>query len=295
MLPDWVSNKLALPVPEQVVPAALLPAGVQLRVHRADLLHPQLSGNKAYKLFPHLQLARQQQKQQLLSFGGAYSNHIYALADAGKLFGFSTIGYLRGERVEPLNSTLHYAENAGMQLHFLSRSEYRQKTDAHWLEQLQQQHPKAYIIPEGGGGVAGAKGTQLWGQQLSKWATHVAVACGTGATFAGLSKGLYPHQQLLGFPVLKHNLTSDIKSWQHELPRQAVQWQLIEGYHFGGFAKNKPELQAFMYQFTTETAIPLEHVYTGKLFYGLFDLLEKGFFRSGSRVLVLHTGGLRLT
>ncbi|MDX5444027.1 MAG: pyridoxal-phosphate dependent enzyme [Hymenobacteraceae bacterium] len=269
---------------------------VQLYVKRDDLLHPYISGNKWRKLKYNLQAAREQQKSILLTFGGAYSNHIAAVAAAGAEFGFKTIGFIRGEEHLPLNSTLALAAKNGMQLQYLNRESYRHKNEPDFLKTLQKQYPEAYIIPEGGSNALAVKGCAEIISEITIDFDYICAACGTGGTLAGLIAGLQGQKQVLGFPALKGGefLEADIKQllWQYNR-QQYTNWQLITDYHFGGYAKVKPELLSFMQFFKKHFKIELEPVYTGKLFFGLFDLIEKDFFATGATVVAVHTGGLQ--
>lgn len=270
--------------------------GIALWVKREDLLHPAISGNKWRKLKYNLQAAREQQKDTLLTFGGAYSNHIAAVAAAGQEFGFKTIGIIRGEEHLPLNPTLSFASSAGMELLYLSREAYRQKTNPVFLEQLSQQFGQPYIIPEGGTNALAVKGCTEIVADIPIDYDYICCACGTGGTIAGIIAGLEGEKQLLGFPALKggeflqEEITQLIEQYNGQHYRN---WQLITDYHFGGYGKVKPELLDFMRAFQAEHNLPLEPVYTGKMFYGLVDLIRQGYFPKGSRIVAIHTGGLQ--
>ncbi len=271
-------------------------AGVQLLVKRLDLTHPHVSGNKWYKLKYNLVAARQLGHQTLLTFGGAYSNHIYATAAAGRLFGFRTIGLIRGEAHLPLNPVLQFATGRGMQIHYIDRQTYQQKHTDPFIQQLTAQFGHFYLLPEGGSNALAVQGCAEILADLPEPVDYVCCACGTGSTLAGLLAGAQANHldqaQFVGFPVLKGGdfLTSAIADL---VGKRAERLTLMTQYHFGGYAKTKPPLQAFIAQFRAQHAIPLEPVYTGKLFYGVYDLLQQGYFFNGAKVLVVHSGGIR--
>jgi 1-aminocyclopropane-1-carboxylate deaminase len=266
-------------------------AGVELSVLRLDLLHPIAGGNKVFKLKYNLLRAKEEGKESLLTFGGAYSNHIAATALAGKENGFKTIGIIRGERINPLNKTLRFAEEYGMHLEFVSREDYRNKATEDFLNKLQQQHHDALIIPEGGNNLEGFKGAM---EILSDVKTDFDVVCcavGTGTTLAGITASLKPHQQAMGIAVLrgKEMLERNIGSFLNSNANSKINCD----YSFGGYAKTSIELNDFVNNFTLKTNIQIEPIYTGKMFYAVFDLLEKGYFKAGNKILCIHTGGLQ--
>ncbi|AKD02548.1 pyridoxal-phosphate dependent enzyme [Pontibacter korlensis] len=269
---------------------------VTLWVKREDLLHPHISGNKWRKLKYNLQEAKQQGYDTLLTFGGAYSNHIAATAAAGREYGFNTIGIIRGEEHLPLNPTLSFATSCGMQLHYISREKYRLKNEPDFLEELQRQFGKVYLLPEGGTNLLAVKGCTEIVQDIPLEYDYICCAAGTGGTLAGIVASLEGEKQVLGFPALKGGefLQQEVEELVIAYGGQSYSnWQLITDYHFGGYAKIKPELIAFMEQFKQQHYIPLEPVYTGKMFYGLFDLIRKGYFKRGSTIVAVHTGGLQ--
>ena len=270
--------------------------GVELWVKREDLLHPHISGNKWRKLKYNLQEARQQGHHTLLTFGGAYSNHIAATAAAGKEYGLKTIGIIRGEEHLPLNPTLRFATSCGMELHYIPRDKYKLKAEPDFLEEIQQQFGNVYVLPEGGTNLLAVKGCTEIVQDIPIEYDYICSAMGTGGTLAGIVAGLAGEKQVLGFPALKGG--EFLKQEVEELVRAYSghtysNWQLITDFHFGGYAKVKPELLAFLEEFRQKHHIPLEPVYTGKMLYGLFDLIRKGFFARGSRIVAVHTGGLQ--
>jgi len=275
----------------------LLEKQLTLWVKREDLLHPEISGNKWRKLYYNLQEAKRLGKQTLLTFGGAYSNHIAATAAAGREFGFQTIGIIRGEEHLPLNPTLRFAISCGMQLHYISREEYRQKSDPALLQALSDRFNQPYILPEGGTNLLAVKGCAEIVQDLSgKGYDYICCAAGTGGTLAGIIAGLQGEKQVLGFPALKGGEFLQEEIGQLVLAysgKTYSNWQLITDYHFGGYAKVKPELMDFMQWLEAQHQIPLEPVYTGKMLYGLYDLIRQDYFPKGSRIVAVHTGGLQ--
>jgi len=271
-------------------------AGVRLLVKRLDLVHPFISGNKWYKLKYNLITAREQGFETLLSFGGAYSNHIHALAEAGVEYGFKTIGVIRGEEHSPLNPTLQFAVDHGMQLHYLNRADYRRKGSEEIIEGLKDEFGDFYLIPEGGSNALALKGCVEIITEIDQPFDVIACACGTAGTLSGLIAGLQGQRQALGLAVLKGAgfLRQEVRSLLSAAGYQQYEnWQINLDYHFGGYAKTKPELLAFMRSFEATQGIPLEPVYTGKLMLGLYELIAANYFQNGQTVLVLHSGGLQ--
>lgn len=269
---------------------------VELWIKRDDLLHPEISGNKWRKLKYNLQEAKRLQHRTLLTFGGAYSNHIAATAAAGKTFGFNTVGIIRGEEHLPLNPTLRFATSCGMQLQYISREKYRQKDDETFLQELSEQYGQPYILPEGGTNNLAVKGCTEIVEDITIEYDYLCCASGTGGTVAGIVAGLAGEKQVLAFPALKGGdfLQEEIQQLVYNYCGHTYHnWHLIMNYHFGGYAKVKPELLAFMQAFHKQQHIPLEPVYTGKMLYGLFDLIWQGYFPRGSRIVAIHTGGLQ--
>lgn len=268
-------------------------------VLRLDLMHPHLQGNKWFKLKYNLQQARREGKTTLLTFGGAYSNHLRATAAAGHYFGFRTVGYVRGELTEPLNPALQFMRQMGMELRCLNRSDYRtireQPDMRAWLQVRfpDENFDDCYILPEGGTNALAVSGcAEIW-QHIPEPFDYVLCACGTGCTTAGLAIG-NPNVKVLGISVLKGNFLSQAVRQLLTAAGQpdADNWQVIEGYHFGGYARTTSELDDFIDNFRRQHQIPIEPVYTGKLFYAAADLLQKRYFARGAKVLILHTGGV---
>ena len=282
-------DHIAFPIPYQTLQ---LPQPVQLTIKRLDLIHPQISGNKFFKLKYNLLAAQQQGFSQVLTFGGAFSNHIAATAFAAQHFGFQSIGMIRGEELasQQFNPTLQTAQDLGMQLHFLSRFEYRLRHQAEYLQQLQQQYPQAFIIPEGGSNALAIQGTQeiLSPDDLENYDV-ICCAVGTGGTIVGIIESSSEQQQVLGFSALKGDfLKHDIQQWTDK-----SNWSLTDAYCCGGYAKITPKLLQFMQQFEQQHHIPLEQVYTAKMMMGLLDLIQYHHFPAHTRILAIHTGGLQ--
>jgi len=266
-------------------------AGIHVFIKREDLNHPHISGNKWWKLKYNLEAALAQEHHTLLTFGGAYSNHIYATAAAANASGLQSIGVVRGEEVLPLNPTLTFAVQAGMKLHYVSRDDYRHKTESNFITELEARFGRFYLVPEGGSNELGVAGVASFADSLSTDFDYLCCPVGTGATLAGLIRGWKGTGLVLGFPVLKggDSWTSEVESFhpQHD------NWKLFSDYHLGGYAKTTPALDHFMRRFESHSGVPLEHVYSGKMFYAIYVLAAKGYFKRGSTVLAIHTGGLR--
>jgi len=272
-------------------------SGIRLLMKRDDLIHTHISGNKWRKLKYNLREAVGQNHHTLLTFGGAYSNHIAATAFACHKAGLSSIGIIRGED-DPTNPTLQFARENGMQLEFVSREEYRRKNDDDFLDSLEERFGRFFLIPEGGANGLGVRGCAEILPEINEHFDVVCCAAGTGTTLAGLALSLKPYQQLLGFPALKGGdfLTDEVERLMTKSrlrPPSTINHQLMTDYHFGGYAKTTPELLAFISCFTQRTGIPLDPVYTGKMMFGIYDLIGKGHFPQGTTILAIHTGGLQ--
>ncbi|WP_442946888.1 1-aminocyclopropane-1-carboxylate deaminase/D-cysteine desulfhydrase [Nostoc sp. CMAA1605] len=292
-----------IPPPTQKINSEIFTrAGVELSVLRLDLMHPLVNGNKWFKLKYNLLTANAQNYTTILTFGGAYSNHIYATAAAGNLLGFRTIGVIRGEERLPLNPTLSFAVEQGMQLVYIDRETYRQRHTPELQAWLRQRFGEAFIIPEGGCNLDGVRGCTEILAEVNEIFDTVCVACGTATTLAGLTLALKPKQRSLGFPVLKNGdfLSQDITNLLTQYHASGLpipfttpaSWELVCDYHFGGYAKVNDELFSFSDEFTRTYGIPLDYVYTAKMFYGVIDMIQKGCF-VGDRLLLIHTGGLQ--
>lgn len=261
-------------------------------VLREDQIHPFVSGNKFRKLKYTLQDAKDQGTHALLTFGGAYSNHIAAVADAGFQMGFTTIGVIRGEELTAkvhTNPTLRFAQERGMKLHFVSRATYKQKESDHFIDSLRDRFGNFYLIPEGGAGPLAVKGCEeILGPETSQFDV-ICVSVGTGGTIAGIINASESHQTIIGFSALKGTFQhSEIKKYSAK-----TNYELTDDYCFGGYGKIDSTLVRFINEFKENTGIPLDPVYTGKLMYGIFDLIKKEKFKENSRILAVHTGGLQ--
>jgi 1-aminocyclopropane-1-carboxylate deaminase len=265
-------------------------AAVRLYLKREDLNHPFVSGNKWWKLKYNLEAASHEGVETLLTFGGAFSNHIYATAAAAHEVKMQSIGIIRGESTQPINPILHFAINKGMRLHYISRDAYRRKSDEDFTEQLRHQFGNFYLIPEGGSNALAVKGVREFAETLGTNFDYLCCPVGTGGTLAGIIQGLNGKKNILGFSALKNGafLSDDVK----RLCGEHTNWKIITEYHFGGYAKSTPELLQFISDFKTRHAIPLEFIYTGKMISGILDLVSKGFFEKGSTILAIHTGGI---
>ncbi|MEM9363504.1 MAG: pyridoxal-phosphate dependent enzyme [Bacteroidota bacterium] len=265
---------------------------IRLFIKREDTIHPFVSGNKYRKLKYNLIEAKNQGHARLLTFGGAYSNHIAATAYAGKKAGFKTIGVIRGEELKNTwqnNPTLKQAHRQGMQFHFVSREAYRNKNHIDFLTGLEKNFGPFYLIPEGGTNDLAVKGCE---EILTKTDAIFDVICccvGTGGTISGLINSARPNQMVLGFPALKGDfLKQDILKFARN-----DNWKLKSNYHFGGYAKVDKPLIQFINTFKSTTGIPLDPIYTGKMMFGILDLIQKNFFKQGYQILAIHSGGLQ--
>ena len=269
---------------------------VSLAIKREDLLHTEVSGNKFRKLKYNIRSARDLGFSKLLTFGGAFSNHIAATAAAGRLCGFKTIGVIRGEELEKdiestlaCNPTLRFAAQQGMELHFVDRHSYRLKDQPEFINQLKSKLGAFYLIPEGGSNALAIKGCEEILSEEDKEYDFICCSAGTGATAAGLINSISDNQKVLVFSALKGDfLRAEITKYTTE-----QNWLLITDYSFGGYGKINEELVEFMNSFKKEQHFLLDPVYTGKMIFGIFDLIKKDYFPVGSKILAIHTGGLQ--
>lgn len=268
--------------------------GIRVLVKREDLNHPFVSGNKWWKLKYNLEEAVRLDHDVLLTFGGAYSNHIFATAAAGRELGLKTIGIIRGEEVLPLNHTLAFAESCGMKLHYISREAYRKKTEPGFIEQLHHEFGNFYLIPEGGTNDLAIKGCAEFANQLQLEISfdYLCLSIGTGGTMAGMIEGLHASKRIIGFSSLKGGTFLEEEIRKMTSPEK-INWSINTDYHFGGYGKATSELKNFITEINDIHQLPLDIVYTSKMFFGVLDLITKGYFKKGSTVLVLHTGGLQ--
>ncbi len=260
-----------------------------------DLVHPEVSGNKFFKLKYNLEEAVKSGYDTILTFGGAYSNHIYATAKAAEASGLKSIGIIRGEELSELNPTLKSAKESGMRLEFISRSDYRRKAEPEFIKLLDEKFGEFFLIPEGGTNSLAILGT---GEILTPEDfefTHIACSIGTGGTFAGLSHSIKPHQKLMGISSLKGDfIHEEVKVLLNSTRKKySSQYEILDDYHFGGYAKHTPELIAFINDFHEKYKVPLDIIYTGKTAFAILDHVKKGNFKAGSKILMIHTGGLQ--
>ncbi|HBD25489.1 1-aminocyclopropane-1-carboxylate deaminase/D-cysteine desulfhydrase [Flavobacterium sp.] len=271
----------------------VLPNGIELFIKREDKLHPIISGNKFRKLKYNIEEAKRLNQTTLLTFGGAFSNHILAVAGAGAEFGFKTIGVMRGEELESKiqeNPTLAKAQELGMQFYFVSRTAYRDKEEPSFILHLHEKFGNFYLVPEGGTNNLAIKGCEeILTDADKEYFTHITCAVGTGGTISGLINSSTEKQQIIGFSSLKGAFLSEvIRNFVSK-----TNWSINDSYHFGGYGKVTDELIQFLNSFYSQTAIPLDPVYTGKMVFGVLDLIEKGYFPENSKILMIHTGGLQ--
>jgi 1-aminocyclopropane-1-carboxylate deaminase len=268
------------------------PNSISVTIKREDLIHPVVSGNKFRKLKYNLLQAKTENKNTLLTFGGAFSNHIAAVAFAAKEQGFQSIGIIRGDELRDkieANPTLQFAQECGMQFEFVSREAYRLKNESSFLEDLKQQFGDFFLIPEGGTNELAVKGCQEIFTAEDSQFDYICCAVGTGGTISGIINSALPHQKVLGFPALKGDFLQD----EIRIFVQNQNWELINAYHFGGYGKVNEDLIRFMNQFYKDNKIPLDPVYTGKMVFGVMDLIQKNYFQAHSNILLIHTGGLQ--
>ncbi len=265
---------------------------VELHLKREDLIHPEISGNKFRKLKYNLLRAKELKYDTLLTFGGAYSNHIAATAYAGKVNKMQTIGVIRGEEIAERwsdNPTLSAAHQQGMKFKFVSRTDYRKKESTAFINKLKMEFGEFYVVPEGGTNNLAVRGCE---EILTPKDAEFDIICcsvGTGGTLAGIINSATPSQQVIGFPALKgHFLKKDICKFVEN-----GNWKLCEDYHFGGYARVDESLISFINEMYQNTGIPLDPVYTGKMIFGVLDLVAGDFFDPGIKILAIHTGGLQ--
>ncbi len=264
---------------------------VNLFMLRLDLLDEDISGNKWFKLKKNIEEAKRLCKKQIITFGGAFSNHIAATAKACSIAGFDSIGIIRGEEIA--NHTLKKAALNGMKLRFVSRGLYRDKQQLlAWLAQ-EYNLDESLVIPEGGANAAGIEGCKEIVSLINCTFNYIAVACGTGTTLAGIMQQLNHNQKGLGISALKGGafLYDEIING---IPKNKCQnLEIIEQYHFGGYAKYSPELLIFIKDFYMKYNIKLDFIYTAKLMFGLFDLIQQNYFPENATIIAIHSGGLQ--
>jgi 1-aminocyclopropane-1-carboxylate deaminase len=286
--------QLRVPSPlEALADDRLESAGVRVLLKRDDLIHPELPGNKWRKLKYNVVAARAGGYETLLTFGGAYSNHIRATAAAGYYGGFSTIGVIRGEEHDPLNPSLAYAISRGMRLTYLDRGTYRDKDSAAVLEKLRQEFGEFYLLPEGGSNAEAVRGCAELPAEIAEDFGVILCAVGTGGTLAGIASGLGDEQRAIGVPVLKG--AQFLENEVAELQRQAfgsstANWTLDYDHHFGGYAKRTAELDEFIADFEQRHGLRMDWVYVAKMMAALFDAIGRGQFARGSTVVAVISG-----
>lgn len=298
---DDFAKKISKEIDEKraIVKKIILPGNknkLEVYIKREDLLHETISGNKWRKLKYNLIEAKINNLNTLLTFGGAYSNHIHATASAGKIFGFKTIGIIRGEEYFPLNTTLDFANKCGMTIHYLDRTTYRKKNNQSVISELREKFGKFYLIPEGGTNNLAIKGCTEIIEDIDGEFDVILTACGTGGTISGLISGLSGRKKIIGIPVLKgaEFLNNDIKNLVKGYSKQEFSnWELDLNFHFGGYAKINLELINFIDEFEKINNIKLDPVYTGKLFFAINKMITDNKFENGTKLLALHTGGLQ--
>lgn len=264
----------------------------EISLKREDKIHPFVSGNKYRKLKYNLIEAKNQHINTILTFGGAFSNHIAATAAAGKELGFQTIGIIRGDELFDKineNPTLAFAKAAGMDLHFVTRKQYREKESKVYQEKLIEKFGTMYVLPEGGTNDLAIKGCEEILTEEDNIFDVICVPVGTGGTMAGIINSTNPHQRVIGFSALKGDfLENDIKKWTSK-----TNWEITDAYCFGGYAKVNKELIQFINLFKRETGITLDPIYTAKMMYGIFQMIRDQKIQKNSRILAIHTGGLQ--
>ncbi|MFJ9348897.1 1-aminocyclopropane-1-carboxylate deaminase/D-cysteine desulfhydrase [Streptomyces sp. NPDC101237] len=288
---DILAPRLPSPL-QEVTDDRFARRGVRLLLKRDDLIHPELIGNKWRKLVPNIEAAA---GRPVLTFGGAYSNHLRATAAAGRLLGFPAVGVVRGEELagRPLNPSLARCAADGMRLHFVDRSTYRRKAEPEVLAALVRAAgaADAYVVPEGGSNAAAVRGCRALGEELRGRADVVALACGTGGTLAGLAAGLGAGQRALGVPVLRGGfLAAETERLQRDaFGSRRGDWSLDERFHFGGYARTTPELECFARDFEDRHGLAVERLYVAKLLYGLVELTAEGRWPRGTRLAAVIT------
>ena len=265
---------------------------ISLYVKREDLLHPIISGNKFRKLKFNLEEAKNKNQKVLVTFGGAFSNHIVAVAGAGKEFGFETIGIIRGEELQDKitdNPSLLQAQQLGMKFVFISREQYRLKETPNFIEQLKKDYGDFYLLPEGGTNELAIKGCEEILTSSDSEFTHICSSVGTGGTITGIINSSANNQNIIGFSSLKGDfLQNDIAKFANK-----QNWSVNCDFHFGGYGKVTGELIDFINNFYLEHHIHLDPIYTGKMMFGIINLIENNYFPPNSKILAIHTGGLQ--
>ncbi|WBX75969.1 pyridoxal-phosphate dependent enzyme [Tenacibaculum ovolyticum] len=290
-------NQVFVTKNEQIFLPILEEKKVTLFVKREDEIHPFVSGNKFRKLKYNIAKAKKLQEKTLLTFGGAFSNHIVATAVAGSLSGFKTIGIIRGDELgkdvaKTLagNATLREARKSGMQFKFISREKYRDKTSEYFINELKEEFGDFYLVPEGGTNDLAIKGCEEILIEEDNKFDYICCAIGTGGTISGLINSAKTHQNIIGFPALKGDfLTKEIQL----LTTKDDNWKLDTTYHFGGYGKYNTDLIRFINELKEQTGLSLDPIYTGKMMFGVLDKIAKNEFPENTKILVIHTGGIQ--
>ncbi|MEM9895222.1 MAG: pyridoxal-phosphate dependent enzyme [Bacteroidota bacterium] len=285
---------VSLPTPlQQISEPFIEELGVKVFVKRDDLIHPEIMGNKFRKLKYNLLRAKEKRAEELVTFGGAYSNHIAATAAAAAENGFRSVGYIRGDELnENSNPTLQFAKSKGMDLHFISRSHYRSLCEN--LSQISKAHPNAYILPEGGTNNLAIKGCAEIIEEIPLKFNYIMTAIGTGGTFCGLVNGLTKGQKAIGISTLKGSfIKTEVEKMLKQVKIEGDVFEINTDYHHGGYGKVSDSLIEFINDFKRNHSIALDPIYTGKTFFAVWDMLRKGYFSKGETLIVLHSGGLQ--
>jgi 1-aminocyclopropane-1-carboxylate deaminase len=293
LLAPVVPIELRLPSPlEELRDDRLARAGLRLFLKRDDLISPAIPGNKWRKLEHNLRAARDEGHEVLLTFGGAYSNHLRATAAAGHHYGFAAIGIIRGEENRPLNPVLSAAAGYGMRLEYLGRTAYRDKENPELIASLRDRFDGFYLLPEGGSNALAAQGCAEIPAEITQPFDVICVPCGTGGTLAGLAHGLTAGQRALGFSVLRGGfLDRQVAALQTAaFGAPSANWSIGHDFHFGGFARRKPALDDFIADFAVRHGLHLDWVYTGKMMYGIYALAARGAFEAGTTAVAVITG-----
>lgn len=294
---ERVSGFPLIPAPLLKVKDPLLEKkNITLYIKREDLIHPYIFGNKWYKLKYNLIEAEKLDKRTLLTFGGAFSNHIYATAAAGRIFGFKTIGIIRGEEHLPLNPILKSAKNNGMIINYINRRDYRNKTKNDFIDKLHKVYGDFYLIPEGGTNNLAVKGCAEIPQTIKIKYDYICAACGTGGTIAGIILGVNSGIKVLGFSVLKGGqfLKIDIeKLLSGNKHMNFNNYEMFFDYHFGGYAKMNTELNSFIDDFEMKNNFRPDRIYLAKILYGIYDLVKKDYFNEDKVLIAINSSANR--
>jgi 1-aminocyclopropane-1-carboxylate deaminase len=280
---------------QEIIDEVFTTNNVRLFIKRDDLIHSSISGNKARKLKYNLLAMEEFGYKRLVTFGGAFSNHIHATATAGKEFGIETIGIIRGDRLTSASPTLEYAEKCGMKLYFVSRTDFRHQDLI--IEKLQNELGNFYLLPEGGSNKLAVKGCREIIEEVNLQlfqADYFCCACGTGTTLAGIIAAANKNQKVIGFSALKGDfLENDVQNILHQENIQSTNWNITDNYCFSGYSKWRPEFIHFINDFKSKYSVAIDPIYTGKMFFGIFDLIKKNFFKPNTIIVAIHTGGLQ--